>query len=456
MIESSKNGHAEARVMQVSRSEMHKRLLEPLTQGYVPTVPTDSLLSPDGLYPLWTFRREIPVMLTHPVVRNTMNYFKSGIAGAEFWGGPTPGADPATDKGLPICQDPKVSAWVVEQCNRFWDRGVPKLQRGYDFGWVGGEPLYVEEQGTLAWNGLKAFSPTDSWLLTKNHAPVGLRVNHIQGQEAIDLWMATKDIPSKALWYAHDAIDGNLYGQSCLYGAWRPWRRAAWKDGGEMVTDGGVYRFAYAGPTVRFPDESSVAPMNTPSTTPDSLGQAIRFNRDIARMMAEQVKAGASVGLPSTRDENGNLLWEFEWPQSTIDVAALVEYLKYLYDQISLGIGVPPELLEASETGSGYSGRQIPMQAFLDSQQKIADAMLTLFVEQCLKPLVRWNFEDIHWTVKVKPLLLTRNRNLQAPPAAPPGGMPGAPAPQGAAMSLESNGDRLAAIMQRTLQRMAA
>lgn len=41
--------------------------------------------------------------------------------------------------------------------------------------------------------------------------------------------------------------------------------------------------------------------------------------RDIARMMAEQVKAGAAVGLPSSRDENGYSFWEYEWPAAGSD-----------------------------------------------------------------------------------------------------------------------------------------
>ena len=41
--------------------------------------------------------------------------------------------------------------------------------------------------------------------------------------------------------------------------------------------------------------------------------------RDIARMMAEQVKAGAAVGLPSNHDEDGYPLWKFEWPPAGSD-----------------------------------------------------------------------------------------------------------------------------------------
>ncbi|MBX9680143.1 MAG: hypothetical protein K2X38_15390 [Gemmataceae bacterium] len=421
----------------VSRGTLEQRLLEPLTQGYVPTVPYSALTSPDGLWPQWNFRLDIPAMLIHPMVCTALEYYKSGVAGAEFWGGPTPGApDPMADMGVPICpENPKVSTYVLEQCNRFWDRGVPKLQRAYDFGWVGGEPLYEDDNGVLAWNGFKEFAPFDTSLLTKARSPVGMRVAHIEGKEPVDLWMGSEDIPAKALWYAHRPIDGSLYGFSQLYGAWRPWRRAAWKDGAETVIDMAAYRFGVAGPVVRYPDEDYVAPLNTPSTTQDSLGQGIRYARDMARMMAEQAKAGASIGLPSTVDDKGNFKWDVVWPSHVIDVGPLTEYAKSLYDQISYGIGVPPELLQASEVGSGYSGRQIPMESFLEGQQKIADALLMLFIEQVLTPLVKWNFGDVKWTVKVKSLLATKKKMNQ--PAQQP--TPGAPPSQmGAAMSLSN------------------
>src|ERR1700686_4482853 len=95
---------------------------DPLTLGYKPTLPLDTLWGPDGL-PLFQIRRDIEYMMTHPQVTASLNYYKSGIAGAEFWGGPNP-LDSDDEKGVPVCESKEVSAWIIQQCAHFWDIGV--------------------------------------------------------------------------------------------------------------------------------------------------------------------------------------------------------------------------------------------------------------------------------------------------------------------------------------------
>ncbi len=97
--------------------------------------------------------------------------------------------------------------------------------------------------------------------------------------------------------------------------------------------------------------------------------------------------------------------WGMELPKSVLNIDGLISYIKHLWDQISYGIGVPPELMVAGESGSGYSGRKIPREAFLMRNQRIADAILLLFVNQVLKPLVKWNFGHTRFRVRVKDIL---------------------------------------------------
>lgn len=379
----------------------------PLTQGYQATIPY--MGTELGWTPQIWLLRDIELMLIHPIVRASLGYFKSGVAGAEFWGGPSPDRDP---KGLPICPDnPEADAWIKAMCERWWDRGVPQAQGGYDYGWIGGEHLYDEEAGRLVWRGTKQFSPRDVFLLTQNRKEVGVRVKNIKGRRRseVDLWLEEGDIPSKAMWYAHQPRHGNWYGQSQLLGAWRPWRRLAWIDGAETVIDTGVYRFAYAGPQIGFPEEdmAQAAPA-PPATTLDSQGLPRRFARDWAKQMAEQAKAGAGFGYPTTQyppEQGGGPKWVINWPDHAFDVDPLINYAKYLQEQISYGVGVPPELLAATQSGSGYSGRSVAVEGFLYLQQQIADALLDLFIKYVLRALVRINFGDVRWNVQVKNLL---------------------------------------------------
>ncbi len=442
----NQNGHDPAR-------EQARSILigEPLSEGYKPTVPP-SLLSADGaagpMAPIY-LSRDIELMMTHPVVLNSLSYFKSGIAAVEF---------------ETTADTPEVEEFCLSQCQRFWDRGVPLVQGGYDYGWIGGEHLYTEEDGPLAWDDLVQFSPLDSFLLTCGSRPVGVRVKNIrkaptgekdkddkdtqQNQGEVDLWLGSDDVPAKALWYAHEPRYNSWYGRSQLLGSWRPWRRLAGKDGAETVADTGVYRFAYCGPIVRYPNEdyAVAATAGAPNTTANAQGLPIRYARDMARMIAEWAKAGAGVGLPSDKyppEMGGGDKWAMEFPKSTLNIDGLISYIKHLWEQISSGIGVPPELLGASEEGGGgYSGRKIPREAFLMRQQRIADAILRMFVKQVLRPLVRWNFGPVKFDVKVKNILMSERKAMTgqeegaAPPPSPDGAAP--PAPQGGGLPQQS------------------
>ncbi len=394
----------------VSRDSVEERLIgEPLTQGYRPSLPYWAMWNND-IVPQLYLLRDVELMMIHPVVLNVLNYFKAGIFGAEF--------DIA-------CEKSSCGEFLYDQCQRFWDVGVPLLQGGYEYGWIGTENLYVHEGNYLAWSGMCQFSPRDVFMLTQDHKPVGLRVKPIipsvstgtgMGQAGphhrrdTDLWLGTPDIPAKGLWYAHNPRYSQFYGQSQLLGAWRPWRRLAWRDAAESVIDGGIYRFAYAGPVIRYPEEDYASQSGTPGTTLDSQGRPRKYARDIARQLSEWYKTGAGIGLPSSKYPDGQDKWEFSLPESTLNVDGLINYAKYLCEQISYGVGVPPELLNAAESGSGYSGRAIPMEGFMLAQQRLANSMLNLFVGQVLKPLVKWNFGNVKWTAKVKNLLETKRR----------------------------------------------
>lgn len=408
-----------------SNGRVESLLVEPLTEGYKPTQPIWTLYGTDAV-PQFYLRRDVELMMIHPVVRNVLDYYKGGVSQADFWGGPSP-EDAASPQGMPISDSPEVSEFVLSQCRRWWERGVPKMQGGYEYGWIGGEPIY-EDDGGLQFRDVLQFSPHDVALLKMEERAVGVRVRQVRNRPdgRVDLWAASKDVPAKGLWYAHNPRYHQFYGQSQLLGAWKPWRRLAWKDGAETNIDAAFYRGFYAGVAVRYPEEDYQSESPGPVSTPDSQGFPRRYARDVARQIAELWKSGASVGLSSEKyppELGGGDKWSLETPQSKLNISGGVEYVKYLQDLISVGIGVPPELLNAQEGGGGYSGRAIPLEAFLAAQQRIADAMLDLFVSQILKPLVRWRFGEVPWKVAVKPLVMTKRQQQ----AGESGQAPGAP-----------------------------
>lgn len=411
-------------------------LQEDTTVGYRPVMPMEMLWASGGDMPQITLRRDLEFMQMHPIVSIAMEYYKSGISGAEFWGGPDDN-DTSNDKGKPISMDDKVSQFVLAHVERFWQRGAPILQEGgYPYGWAPGEHIYKEHDGMMVWSHLKGFFPNDGFVLTYKHQSVGIRIKNIRDpiqdpadrgvettnhKEAaggtVDLWFASKNIPAKAAWYPHRPRFNQFYGRSQLMGAWLPWRMLGWKDGMDQVVNAAVYRAGYRGPVVYHPNEDmQTGKQGVPGTQQDSRGMPRRSAQDVARQIGEWAKAGASFTCSSAQypaAQGGGPKWKIDWPEHVMDVRPLVDAARWCEDRIMLGMGVPPELVKAGGTGSGYSGRSIPREAFLDQQQRIADAMLQMFVEQVIKPLVLWNFGDIPFNVQCKSLLKSQADDKQ-------------------------------------------
>jgi hypothetical protein len=381
-------------------SNVAEELQEELTVGYRPVMPLEAMWMSGSDMPQITLRRDLEFMQMHPVVSTALEYYKSGIAGAEFWGG---------ENNEPISHNPNVAAFVLDHAIRYWQNAVPMIQEGYAYGWLPGEHMYHEVNGVLSWERLKDFHPHDAFILTVEYRPVGIRVKNIREKQPVELWFATGAIPAKACWYPHRPRFNQFYGRSQLIGAWRPWRRLGWRDAVEQVIDAAIYRAGYKGPVVRHPKEDMQTALNgVPATQRDGQGNPRRSSRDVARQIVEWAKAGAGFTLSSEKypvAQGGGDKWSVEFPDHVMDVRPLIEAAKYLEDQIFYGVGVPPELVRAGGTGSGYSGRSIPREAFLSKQQQIANAILELFVDQVLKPLVLWNFGDFPFQIKCKSLL---------------------------------------------------
>lgn len=398
-----------------NQSAIADTLTEDATVGYRPQLPLEAMWFAGGDIPQVTMRRDLEFMRLHPIVETSIDYYKSGTSAAEFWGGPDQ-ANPSNDQGKPISPDDRVSQFVMSLAEKWWRTGVPQIQEdGYVYGWCPGEHIYKEANGLFAWSHLKVFHPNDGHILTYNYLPVGVRIKNIRGRPPVDLHLASESVPAKACWYAHRPRAGMLYGRTQFAAAWRPWRRLGWRDALEQIIDAACYRAGYKGPTVRHPPGHSAgtAKEGIPGTQVDGNGIPRREYRDIARQIAEWMKAGASITMSSEEYPSGNKKWDVEWPEHVMDVGPLINAAKYLEDHIMLGIGVPPELIRSGETGSGYSGRSIPREAFLDSMQRIADALLQVFVEQVIRPLVLWNFGDIPFNIQVKSLLKSQSDDKQ-------------------------------------------
>lgn len=435
---STTNGSAE-HIPQTADDAAEQLLGKPFTLDYRPVRAGMLAVHSDGTRLgglFWRVLYDIESMISHPDVSQPYSYYKSGISTVKFT------VKAATEEQAKFAHDLLV---------RIWERHLDQLQMSYDYGWIPCELTYTENGGKMDLDQVLELHPLDSWALTRRGnfwgfrlKPSGLAIgttatgNRLQG--SVDLWGATSRWPAKGLWLTHNRRFDRYYGRTQLYGAWRPWMRLAGRDGAEDILDGGLYRFAYQGPTVWYPPESF---KKRDGGTAD-----YDAARNEARNIAEQAKAGISTAFPSVYDGHGNPLWKLEWPTSVMSgIGTLLDWEKNLQKQISRGVGVPPELLEASDTGSGWSGRKVPLIGFYSTQLRDARNITRAIVDQIIIPLLRWNWgrhdrkarQDIWCDVAVElevPAMVSgeqpeqEGQQPEAPPQPEPGPQPEQAVPQ--------------------------
>lgn len=384
----------------------------PQTQGYRPQLQSYYQMYGDDGPTYWEVLRRVEAMARHPVLYVAMDYYLAPIHAAEF--------------------DIKASssesgALGLEMIRKFWTRDLYLAQLCYEYGWEGYEVCYENRKNYMLYKGLLEFAPVDVTVLTREKKMIGVRVMNGDGEGSeINLWSSRKRLPAKGLWLTHKRKYHRWHGRSQYYAAYKPWFEVAARDGSEEITAMAIYRFGMSGPLVRYPQGSENAARTRPGDSRQDL-------RDIALMAGNQAKSGATIALSSAQ-EGGKYVWDFEWPKHGAEIQNLITFDEAWVKKMFFGMGVPPEIIQASDTGSGYSGRSVPKESFYVSQQHNAENLLQAFVEHVVNPCIKWNLGPEHWIeAKVKPLLKTQAQQSggqegQQPPGAPPGQPPpGAP-----------------------------
>ena len=126
----------------------------------------------------------------------------------------------------------------------------------------------------------------------------------------------------------------------------------------------------------------------------------------VAQLLQEIRDKGAlSVGLDMMFPEPDRTSRVIEYANNSASGVELMEYFRMLDKQMFEGLGIPEELIEAGQTGSGYAGRRVPAQSFFAILQELGEMLLSDVDEQIIRPLVAWNFDDsVDYTVEMLPL----------------------------------------------------
>lgn len=350
----------------------------------------------------------VPQMLTDSRVEMALWYIKGTLlANSRFW---------VRDGYSKSEESPsEVKQFIVDQINCWWAKSVIKQLTAMEWGYSVHESFYAFRNGMWHFSHLRKFNPIDCHPLIKDGELVGAYIAPSRNsyRESFNKNTAIYIGIPKLLWHVQGRQWDEYFGRSRLASAYRPWLEKEGEGGATEIRELYFYKHSFQGEIMYYPAGSSI----------DSNGKETS-NRDLAREFVEKKKAGGSITLPGDRDEHGQRRWELESMEGGKNAADVLAYPEQLKDDIAEGVGVPKELIEAAETGSGYSGRRIPKDAFCGM---LSDPLMWLvndFDEQSLRHLVKKNFGIVDPDYDIIPFGLVEPEEPGDPEVAPGGDVP--------------------------------
>ena len=311
--------------------------------------------------------------------------------------------------------DPRVARFVDATLRRAWGRHLPRLLSRYsEYGFAAAGAEFVRKRGLVRLDKLTVADAADVRPLAWAKGP---RRGFPAGFAFTGAGAGGRVLAPHAVWFAGRREYGEWYDRPVLAGAYEPWAEKRGRGGAVQSRQKWFRKNAYSGGTVRHPD--GVSNLGS-DETPEHVN-----NQDIARQMLDYAEAGSGFTLPNTRDpaDPSAYAWTFEPPKGNPDVAGVRDYPKDLDREILVGMGIPPEVLEASEVGSGWSGRLVPLLAFYGGIDELVGPVVECFDRGFLRFLVRVNFGPAA-DYEVEPVSLVEQVK-QAGQAKPGGGPAG-------------------------------
>lgn len=296
------------------------------------------------------------------------------------------------------CDNAEAGAFIDATVKKFWAESMPTIADDYfTWGYAAYLPAYKNEGGMEKFVGGRPVSPKDAMPHVYKEGEKGGQFAGFQLNGTNDSDGTTVVKPPFAFWFGgQEKRGGRLYDHSRLKFAFDPWT--------EKETRGGIkdrrrlYHVKLGIPTtVVYHPTGFLDP-----TDPNS-----EKNKDIANEIATKIASGAVITMPDTRtpDDKGEPRWRVEVLETAKPGFDFEEVMDYEDKMILLGLGIPREIFEAADTGSGYSGRAIPMDTFLGMSDQIVGLLVKAMDHCIIRHLIDQNFgPDVKYELEVAPL----------------------------------------------------
>jgi hypothetical protein len=319
---------------------------------------------------------------------------------------------------------------VQHQWNALWHSSAHEFLRAKLFGF---QPFHVAYRraangphaGLIEVERLVDVHPKEARLLVADDKLVGFEVeqsrvavgraaNHGDRQSIAGIAYGTPSHPSTnsiqhvaphALVVTFDAECANPYGCALLARAYPAWWEKWMPGGAKRTLRLRMIKDAYIGDILWYPQNQFVQ-------TPD--GRDVSW-RDMARQIVENRHTGGSMTLPLIRDSQGNKLLDYTPPQGVPGYTQIFHWKRDLDLEIWKALEVPPEIIQASSSGSGYSGRWIPFAVALSAVHQELIEVIRSVDRDILRPIAWLNFgRQPQYDIRPKSLVETYARKFDA------------------------------------------
>jgi hypothetical protein len=200
----------------------------------------------------------------------------------------------------------------------------------------------------------------------------------------------------QALVCTFDAECGNPYGCALLARAYPAWHEKWMPGGAKRTLRLRMIKDAYVGDIFWYPPDRRFELVN---------GREVSF-RDLAREIVESRHSGGALTLPLIRDGQGHKLIDYTPPQGVPGYTQIFRWKSDLDLEIWKALEVPPEIIQASTSGSGFSGRWIPFAVALSAVHQELAELIRCIDRDVLRPMAALNFgREPQYTIRPRSLV---------------------------------------------------
>ena len=248
----------------------------------------------------------------------------------------------------------------------------------------------TSDDGMLEVDSCKEFEWEDVRPRTFRGQPVGFRV------KADEVWSP------RALWMSFDADAGFPWGQGLLNRQYPDWYEKWMDHGAKKLGQLAMIKYSVRGDQMFYPINQSF------EYEEGGVIKTIPW-RDAVREIQENMLSGATIALPMHTNPDGQnrRLVEIEsGPTSTGVQGAAFEWEDRQDINIMKGADIAPEVIEAAASGSGFSGRSVPLMMTVQAVQSEFDDIVSQVDRQVIRPAAWLMFGgDPQYVMKPKSIL---------------------------------------------------